>query len=106
MKIYRKVNGVPMEFELTDSEKRDAYYEMEHEWDMNYVLDLAEINADESCPETIDRLNALRSIPELHSRVAYRFRKYMDDSINGDEEYSCFEWAYKYIVGEIVQNPV
>lgn len=106
MKICREVNGVPMEFELTAQEMRDAYYEKEHEWDMNYVLALADATADGDRPETVERRDALHSGRELLNRVAHRYRKYMDDAVTGDEEYSCFEWAYKYITGEMVQNPV
>lgn len=106
MKIYREVDGIIREFELTPQEMAVAYYEKEHEWDIGWVLDLAEMNADEDMPETVERLNALRSDRELLSRVAHRYRKYMDDAVTGDEEFSCFDWAYKYIAGENMQNPV
>lgn len=103
MKIYRDfVSMKPgegtcrVEIELTSQEMADAYYAKEHEWDMDYVLDLAEWAADEDRPETVERLNALRSDPELCSHVAYRFRKYLNDWVSGDEEAECFRDAYNY----------
>lgn len=100
MKIRREVDGIIREFELTPQEMADAYYEKEHEWDIGWVLDLAEMNADEDMPETVERLNALRSDPELCSRVARRYRKYMEDCVTGDEEYECFRDAYTYMTRE------
>ena len=103
MKIYRDfVSMKPgegtcrVEIELTSQELADAFYEKEHQWDEDYVIELAEMNSDEDFPETIERLNALRSDPELLSRVAYRYRKYMLDWVTGDEEYECFRDAYEY----------
>lgn len=97
MKIHREVDGIIREFELTPQEMADAYYEKEHEWDMYWVDGLAEMNADADFPETVERLNVLRSDPELCSRVAHRYRKYMDDCVTGEEEYECFRAAYTYM---------
>lgn len=107
MKIRREVDGIIYEFELTPQEMYDAYYEKEHEWDMNYVIELAEYSADgcaDNDPE-MERLNALRTDPELHSRVAYRYRKYMDAQISGEAEYDCFEDAYKAIARDYNPQP-
>lgn len=105
MKIHREVNGVLMEFELTSQEMMDAYYAKEHEWDMNYVLDLAEWAADYDRPDTVERLDALRSDPELLSRTAYRYRKYMDDYITGDAESENFRDAYRYVTENFRAQP-
>jgi len=113
MKIYRDfVSMKPgdgtcrVEIELTSQELADAFYEKEHQWDEDYVLDLAMYSADgcaDNDPE-MERLNALRSDPELLSRVAYRYRKYMLDQISGDAEYDCFEDAYKYIRRDMLEE--
>lgn len=40
MKIKRVVNGVEMEFELTDNERMNAYEEQEHIFDIDYIQDM------------------------------------------------------------------
>ena len=100
MKIHREVGGIIREFELTSQEMADAYYEKEHQWDMEYMLDLALWSASPDRPETEERLKALRSDPELRSRVAYRYRKYLSDWVTGDEEAECFRDAYAYITND------
>lgn len=101
MKIRREVNGVLMEFELTSQEMMDAYYEKEHQWDMAYMEELAEYLADEDRPETIKRLNAIRSNAELRSHVAYRWRKYCDGALDGEMEQDNFDEAFKYVARDM-----
>lgn len=107
MKIYRDfVSTKPgegtcrVELELTKHEMMDAFYAKEHEWDMDYIIELAELNADEEWPGTMERLEVLRSDQELCSKVARCYRKYINDWIVGEVEQECFREAWDFCTKE------
>lgn len=71
---------------LTDDELTKAYFEQEHLWDMEEIrYRLAEDESDKV--EDNDYV----------SRVAYRYRKYIDDYPGGDTEWECYNDACRYI---------
>lgn len=96
MKIHREVDGIIREFELTSQEMSEAYWEQEHKWDMNYVLELLEYMWDDD-NEPMEMLKALRDDEDLRSSVAYRYRKYLDEIVTMDDERDCLKWAYEYV---------
>lgn len=96
MKIRREVDGIIREFELTSQEASEAYWEQEHKWDMNYVLELLEYMWDDD-NEPMGMLKALRDDEDLRSRVAYRYRNYLDQIVTMDDERDCLKWAYEYV---------
>ena len=91
MKVKRMVDGMEMEFELTEQEMTDAFYEQQHKWDMEYMLNMADM-----C-EHDDWYKKMKSDPDFASMVAHRFRKYISDYPDGDTEYDCFADAYQYV---------
>lgn len=81
MTIKREVNGQMMEFELTERELRDAYFEQEHNFDMEDVR-----NFDVPCPE------------EYVSKVASLARNYMDtNDCMAEDRWNCIELAIKEV---------
>lgn len=96
MKILREVDGIIREFELTSQEVSEAYWEQEHKWDMNYVLELLEYMWDND-NEPAEMLKALRDDEDLRSSVAHRYRKYLDEIVTMDDERDCLKWAYEYV---------
>lgn len=98
MKIERIIHGERVEIELTQVELNTAYWTAEEFWDKGYVLDLAEMEADGAeDEEAVKRYEALKSDPQLLAAVAKRYRKYMDEQITAEEEFSCFNWAYEFV---------
>lgn len=71
MKIVREVNGVSMEFELTDQELFSAYEEQENIWDRNYIEN--EFDDDERFEDM-----TLEAREEAFDDIAWRFRKIVD----------------------------
>lgn len=88
------------EIELTPRELSDAYYEQEHKWDMNYISqDLPALFNDEG--DYDEEIKRLQTDKDFCSRMAYRYRKYLDDRTSvDDDEWPCWQYAYKYIVGK------
>jgi len=95
MTIKRTIDGREIEIELTEQELTNAYFESEHLWDVKYLCNVLEYVNDEKYP--VDEMRQrLESDPELRSRVAYRYRKYLDDCVTGEDEIDCFLYAYEY----------
>ena len=82
------------EIELTDSELRTAYYELEHKWDCEYIRDRLPDLLDDCEPEYIKKEVENE---ELISEVAYKWREYIDNRESGDYEWVCLEDAYDYV---------
>lgn len=83
-----------LEIELTRQEVADCYYEYQHSGDLEDIFYMLKDNDDESCKEMLDHL---KSDPDFADRVAYRFRKYIDDDWNEDFRWDCMRDAYYYI---------
>ena len=50
-----------------------------------------------------EMVSRLKSDPVLCDKVAYRYRKYLEDLITGEDEMDCLLDAYQYMVqGETV----
>ena len=77
MKIVRGVNGTEVEFELTDQELREAYYEQQHKFDIEDIEWAFEDVSEEEIIETYGL--PLEEIKPLLDRIAYRYRKYRND---------------------------
>lgn len=88
-----------VEIKLTKSELIDAYYEQEHIWDVEYITgNLLEQYVDEtSNHEDTNMRYRLKHDPELADRVAYKYRKYLDDAYGSDVEWEDLKDAYNYI---------
>lgn len=95
MKIIR--DGI--EIKLTDKEMSDAYYEQMHKWDVEYITgNLLDQYIDGSNIEKDILMNdRLKSEQEFASKVAYRYRKYLEDVYGSDTEWNCLQDAYDYI---------
>lgn len=95
MKIIR--DGV--EIPLTEKEMIDAYFEQEHNFDVEYITEnLLEQYVDEdSNPEETQMRYRLQHEPELADRVAYRYREYLSDSYGSDVEWESLRDAYRYM---------
>ena len=78
MKIKRIINVVTHEFELTNSERFDAYIELEHEWDVNYVRD--EWDNEDLDPEERE---------SMVEDIAYEMRRQIDKYCISDYEALC-----------------
>ena len=94
MKIKRTIHGEEVEIELTSEELRSARWVAEEEYDKQYVLDLADMFCDEEMKEL------LKTNERIRTRVAHLFRKYMDEQIDGEAEFNCFNWAVEYCMEE------
>lgn len=75
MKIKRDVNGVEMEFELTDNERIRAYEEQEHVFDVDFIEGI--FGADERFDGLSEEEKA-----KAFSSIAYRYR---DLLVNNDD---------------------
>lgn len=78
MKIKRIINGVTYEFELTNSERFDAYIEQEHEWDVDYVRN--EWDNEDLDPEERE---------SMVEDVAYEMRRQVNKYCMSDYEALC-----------------
>lgn len=96
MKIIR--NGT--EIELTRQELKDAYYECEHLFDVEYITGcLLDYYVDNnSSLRDIEMKNRLRNGSEFADRVAYRYRKFLMDKLTPDDEWGNLVYAYDYIL--------
>ena len=84
MTIRRIVNGMEMEFELTDRELWEAYEEEQHKCDLSDIDGAFE---DLSDADLMEMYGVTREkIEELREAMAYRYRRYRD---NYDES-----WIY------------
>ena len=103
MRIER--NGI--EIELTDKEMSAAYFEQQHKWDVKYITgNLLDQYIDGSDNEKDILMNdRLKSEPEFANKVAYRYRKYLEDAYGSDTEWNCLEYAYDYICECNGENP-
>ena len=91
MKIYREVDGIRVEFELTDEEMREAYCEQEKKYDLedvrctvdyDYVCDAEHIRLKDGSP-VADHISKDEWESDGFRRVAALYRHYM----NNDETY-------------------
>ena len=82
MKIYRKVNGVSVEFELTADELRKAYCEQERKYDLEDVRCTTDYDYVRDS-EYADIISEEEWTTEGYRRVAELYRHYM----NKDETY-------------------
>ena len=79
----------------TDSQ---VFYDLEHKWDVEYIRDnLAEYVESDRYPDMKERL---RSDGDLCDRVAFRYRRYLDECVTGEDEVDCFLCAYRYCTGD------
>lgn len=101
MKIRREINGQEYEFELTNDECVDAYYETQHAWDLDYINEeLTDhlIDPEYGYPENLREIaQQLRDDGNLREKVAYQYREYRDDVVTFDDELSCLVNAYWYM---------
>lgn len=82
------------EIELTREELVDAYYEQEHIWDMEYISgNLVEQYND---VHEYDEVEEALQDNTFCDRVAYRYRKYLDDQSSSEIEFGCLIDAYNY----------
>lgn len=94
--------GIPAEdfhggFGLPDlsEEAKSTYYNVQHQFDKEYIVgNLIELFNDDGSYD--DMLEKLRSNPELLSRVAYRYRKNIEELYSADHEFDCLRNAYIY----------
>lgn len=78
-----------------EPEKINTYHEVRHEFDKEYIVgNLIELFNDEGSYD--EMLTNLRNDPELLERVAYRYRKYVEDLYSADDEFDCLRDAYEY----------
>jgi len=94
MTIQREINGEQIDITLTDRELCDAYYEKQHIWDRQYVLDLAEMSCDPRIQASVTRRLDLLNDEEFLDMVAHKYRACMIDEITSDQEYENFVYAY------------
>ena len=95
MIIWRYRHGELDSYALTKEEMVTAYYEQQHEWDKDYILNnlIDLFNDDGSYDELIEELE---SNPELLNRIAFRYRKYLEDLYSVDTEFECLLDAVVY----------
>ena len=93
MVIYRDGK----EIELTEREMIDAYYEQQNKFDVNYITNYLVEAVKESYVSESDAADYLRNNKKFAERVAYRYRKYLEDVISGEDEIDCFVNAYNYM---------
>ena len=75
----------------TDTE---VFYDREHEWDIEYIRDnLVDFVESDRYPDMKERL---RSDDDLCDRVAFRYRRYLDECVTGEDEADCLLCAYRY----------
>ena len=92
MKIQREIDGKTYKFELTNLEMAATYYEQQHKWDVEYMLNMADM-----C-ERDEWYEKLKFDPDFASRVAFKYREYIEDTYcNGDMELACFIDAFDYM---------
>lgn len=87
MKIWREVNGVNMEFELTATELINAYQEKEHEYDVDWMIQLLEDDGYDLDSITEEQLN------EIANLYRESFCAYGDDL--GEVEHDHFDWVIR-----------
>ena len=81
------------EYELTERELSDAFYESQHRWDMAHCLSLSETFAKDK-----KMAEVLKADPDILARVAHRYRKYLEDSVKERTERACLRAAFHYIM--------
>lgn len=103
MKIER--NGI--EIELTEQEMISAYYEQQHKWDVEYITgNLLDQYVDGTEPEKDTWMaERLRTEPDFADRVAYRYRKYLEDAYGSDTEWQDLQDAYVYMCKDNGDDP-
>jgi hypothetical protein len=84
MTIKRNVNGIEMEFELTDTELYDAYEEKQHKYDNDAIDDYFCSWDDEDIKEEYGLTRT--ELEELYDEMSQRMRRYID-------KYDC-SWDY------------
>lgn len=77
MKIVREFNGIKVEIELTSEEMFNAYLEKEHQFDVQDIED--ELEYLESEDALVVYGLPLATVWFLKDRIAYRYRKYMEN---------------------------
>lgn len=92
MDIIREGKGIT----LTRSELVQAYYACEHMFDEEYISGslLEQYEDGDDVPKGMPE--RLRKDPVFRSRVAYKYRKFLDDQYGSDTEWECLKDAYNY----------
>jgi len=104
MKIFRVVNGVPVEFELTPQEICDVYAERNLDIIQDNLLYALECETNYEDPDTDDPMAAknilaiLKRNPTLAKRVALKYDEFISDATATDAAFEFAIDAYKYIV--------
>lgn len=98
-RLSTQLNAVTDRLEsiLTNKESdTEIYYRLQHKWDTQYISgNLIDWLDDE---EYDDIFNRLENDPDFCSRVAFKYREYLDDCITGENEFDCLLDACKYIM--------
>lgn len=82
------------EITLTNEEMIDAYYEQQLKWDMEYISGnlLDGYNEDGDYDEIKEALKNKK----MCEKVAYKYRKFLEDSFSSETELECLIDAYHY----------
>lgn len=100
MTIKRTFGGQEYEIKLTEREMTDAFYEQQHKWDISNIYTIMDWLESENNNLYCCMKNDFTSDEDLLSRVAHRFRKYLEDSVTGEEEIDCMICAYQYMTDD------
>lgn len=95
MTIWRYTADGMVSYNLTVDEMRDAYWEQQHEFDMEYIAN-GLIDLFNETGEYDEMQKKLESNPQFLKRVAYRYRKYLEDLYSCDDEFECLKDAVRY----------
>lgn len=78
MKIKRKIDGMEYEFELTNRELYDVYFEQQHEFDVLDVKDVFDCMEEDDFQQTygVTEKEAYKSVEEIASRMRMNIDKY------------------------------
>lgn len=83
------------QIELTRKELIDAYYEMQHTWDVEYISgNLLDQYADD---EFTEEISEAFNDKDLLDKVAYQYREFFEDCHGADDEMNCLIAAFNYM---------
>lgn len=85
------------EIELTYEEMRSAYFEMEHEWDKDFLKDMMENIIEAGSPDLVKLAERYLQDSEYADRVTYKYRSCMDGAEDGNLEWDCTTEALRYM---------
>ena len=86
MIIKRTVDGRELEFELTPAEMKDTFYEQQHKWDIENVLNLADFLADTDNDIIYDLAKRLETDEEFLDMVVLRYQDFCKGNCGGQDE--------------------